>query len=115
MFLGQKISQYFSLLDFLVCMKSGDCISDCVCDVITHNNGNQSVVKEQEDTPCFLFPVRQGRVRQGSERKNIIPVSLLLQTYSMEDVFTDHLLVFLRRVEASDSHTNAVTLKCVMN
>lgn len=38
-------------------------------DVMCHDNGNQSVVERQQDTPCFLFPVRQSRVRQRREIK----------------------------------------------
>lgn len=38
-------------------------------EVMCHDNGNQSVLERQQDTPCFLFPVRQGRVTQRREIK----------------------------------------------
>lgn len=49
-----------------------DSVGETPDDVIREDNRNQSVVGRQQDTPCVLFPVRQGWVIQRSRQNKII-------------------------------------------
>lgn len=55
-----------------------DSVGESPDDVIREDNRNQSVVGRQQDTPCVLFPVRQGWVIQRSRQNKIILFFFLL-------------------------------------
>lgn len=55
-----------------------DSVGENPDDVIREDNRKQSVVGRQQDTPCVLFPVRQGWVIQRSRQNKIFLVFFLL-------------------------------------
>lgn len=54
-----------------------DSVGEDPDDVIREDNRKQSVVGRQQDTPCVLFPVRQGWVIQRSRQNKIFPFFFL--------------------------------------
>lgn len=54
-----------------------DSVGENPDDVIREDNRKQSVVGRQQDTPCVLFPVRQGWVTQRSRQNKTLFFFLL--------------------------------------
>ena len=63
------IQHYKGCSSRLLHFSAPDSVGETLGDVISADDGNQSVVERQQDTPYFLFPVRQGMAKQRREKK----------------------------------------------